>query len=164
MWAFIVVFLYGPGLLGNWLFLLPAVAASVAAVASMRLARSPDGPDSEVLAPGALKASTVDRPRRSPRKVVGRRLRAARPPPACCALPANGSRSSPTVATPRSTCPSTRCGWPRSRASGDPQIDLDIGGTTHTIRIYPLWDLAATVVGPVVAGEWYSQLRAMGAK
>jgi hypothetical protein len=45
-----------------------------------------------------------------------------------------------------------------------PQLDLDVGGVTHTIRFYPLWDLGATVVGPVVAGEWYAQLRAMGAR
>ena len=61
-WLFILTFLVGPVLLGNWLFVIPAVGFVVAAVATMRLARNPEGPDAEVLAPGALKAATAKDP------------------------------------------------------------------------------------------------------
>ena len=70
LWLFIVVFLVGPALLGNLLFVVPAIGFAIAAVATMRLARSPHGPDAEVLAPGALKAATRAEPvevQRAPR-------------------------------------------------------------------------------------------------
>ena len=44
-----------------------------------------------------------------------------------------------------------------------PQLDLDLGAGVHTIRLFPIWDLGATFVGPVVAGEWCRQLRDAGA-
>ena len=44
-----------------------------------------------------------------------------------------------------------------------PQLDLDLPDGTATVRFFAMWDLGATVVGPVVAGEWYQQLRALGA-
>ena len=44
-----------------------------------------------------------------------------------------------------------------------PQLDLELGTGVHTIRLFAIWDLGATFVGPVVAGEWYRQLRALGA-
>jgi len=61
-WLFILTFLVGPLLLGNWLFIIPAAGFVVAAIATMRLARSPDGPDAEVLSPGALAAATAKEP------------------------------------------------------------------------------------------------------
>jgi len=162
MWLFIVVFFVGPGLLGNWLFLLPAVAFSVAAVASMRLARAPDGPDSEVLTPGALKASSVAHPVEVHGKwsAGGSGLDTSNG-----MLRFAGKRLSFVTDSGETTfdVPVNKVRMAAVPGFWRPQIDLDIGGVTHTIRIYPLWDLAATVVGPVVAGEWYSQLRAMGA-
>ena len=160
-----MVFFVGPGVLGTPLFLLPAVAFAVAAVASMRLARSPVGPDAEVLTEGALKAATASDPAEAHGRwsaggvtrqgtastgvlrFAGRRLSfVADDGEVLFEVPVNKVRM---AAVP---------GFWR------PQLDLDLGGVTHSIRFYPLWDLAATVVGPVVAGEWYAQLRALGAK
>src|SRR5512139_4022751 len=62
IWIFIVVFLVGPALLGNLLFVVPAIGFAIAAVATMRLARNPEGPDAQALAPGALKAATRANP------------------------------------------------------------------------------------------------------
>ena len=45
-----------------------------------------------------------------------------------------------------------------------PQLDLEIGDRIHTVHFVALWDLGATVVGPVIAGEWYHQLRELGAR
>jgi hypothetical protein len=163
-WLFIATFFVGPMLLGNIIFVIPAVGFSIAALASMRLARRPDSPDAEVLAPGALKASTTQSPvevhgtwsaggavragaaSRGRLRVAGRRISFVTDEgDTTFEVPVNKVRM---AAVP---------GFWR------PQLDLDIGGVTHTIRFYPLWDLGATVVGPVVAGEWYAQLRAMGA-
>jgi hypothetical protein len=44
-----------------------------------------------------------------------------------------------------------------------PQLDLSIDGVTHSVRFFPAWDLGATFVGPTVVGEWYAQLRELGA-
>ena len=44
-----------------------------------------------------------------------------------------------------------------------PQLDLRIGGAIHSIRFFAVYDLGASFVGPTVVGEWYAQLRELGA-
>ena len=163
-WLFILTFLVGPLLLGNWLFVIPAVGFTVAGVATMRLARSPDGPDAEVLAPGALRSATA----RDPVVVhgtwsAGGAVRAGAASKGT--LRFAGTRVSFTTDDGETTfdAPVNKVRMAAVPGFWRPQLDLDVGGTTHTIRFYPLWDLGATVVGPVVAGEWYSQLRDLGA-
>jgi hypothetical protein len=164
-WIFIVVFLVGPALVGNLLFVVPAVGFAIAAVATMRLARNPEGPDAQVLAPGALKAAT----RADPVEVngswsAGGSVRAGA-----------ASRGTLRFADRRISfetdqgeitfdTPVNKVRMAAVPGFWRPQLDLDIADLTHTIRFYPLWDLGATVVGPVVAGEWYAQLRDLGAK
>ncbi|HEY6532277.1 MAG TPA: hypothetical protein VIY72_08245 [Acidimicrobiales bacterium] len=165
IWAFIAVFFVGPGVLGTPLFLLPAVAFGVAAVASMRLARSPDGPDAEVLSPGALKAATAA----APVEVHGRWSTSGSGLAGAGSaglLRFAGKRLSFVTEDGETTfeVPVNKVRMAAVPGFWRPQLDLDLGGITHSIRFYPLWDLAATVVGPVVAGEWYAQLRALGAK
>lgn len=163
-WLFILTFLVGPVLLGNWLFVIPAVGFAVAAVATMRLARDPEGPDAEVLAPGALKAATAKDP-----VVVhgtwstGGAVRAGAASKGV--LRYANKRISFTTDTGETTfdAPVNKVRMAAVPGFWRPQLDLDIGGVTHTIRFFPLWDLGATIVGPIVAGEWYQQLRALGA-
>jgi hypothetical protein len=164
-WLFIITFLVGPLLLGNWLFVIPVVGFAVAAVATMRLARSPQGPDAEVLAPGALKAATAA----SPVAVhgtwsAGGAVRAGAASKGL--LRFANKRLSFTTDEGETTfdAPVNKIRMAAVPGFWRPQLDLDIGGVTHTIRFYPLWDLGATVVGPVVAGEWYAQLRDLGAR
>lgn len=164
-WLFILTFLVGPLLLGNWLFIIPAVGFAVAAVATMRLSRSPQGPDAEVLTPGALKAATV----KAPVAVhgtwsAGGAVRAGAASKGL--LRFANKRLSFTTDEGETTfdAPVNKIRMAAVPGFWRPQLDLDIGGVTHTIRFYPLWDLGATVVGPVVAGEWYAQLRDLGAR
>lgn len=163
-WVFILTFLVGPVLLGNWLFVLPAIGFVAAAVATMRLARNPEGPDAEVLAPGALKTATA----KDPVLVhgtwsAGGAVRAGAASKGVLRYANN--RVSFTTDTGETTfdAPVNKVRMAAVPGFWRPQLDLDIGGVTHTIRFFPLWDLGATFVGPVVAGEWYDQLRALGA-
>jgi len=163
-WLFILTFLVGPALLGNWLFVIPAVGFAVAAVATMRLSRKPDGPDAEVLAPGALKAATA----KDPVEVhgtwsAGGAVRGGAASKGV--LRFANKRISFTTDDDETTfdAPVNKVRMAAVLGFWRPQLDLDVGGVTHTIRFYPLWDLGATVVGPVVAGEWYAQLRDLGA-
>jgi hypothetical protein len=164
-WIFIATFFVGPVLLGNWLFLIPAVGFSVAAVATMRAARRPDSADNQVLAPGALKAATT----REPVEVngiwsAGGTVRAGAATHGTLRF---ANKRISFVTDDGDTTFDTPVNKLRMAAVPGfwrPQLDLDIGETTHTIRFYPLWDLGATIVGPVVAGEWYAQLRALGAR
>jgi hypothetical protein len=161
-WLFIMLFCVGPVVLGYWLFLVPAVGFTIAMVATMRLARNPEGPDAETLEPGALKAATAadpvevhgtwsvstDRGRssRGVLRVAGKRI----------SFLTDGDATAFDVPINKVRMAAVPGFW-------RPQLDLDIEGATHSIRFFPLWDLGATIVGPVVAGEWYHQLRALGA-
>jgi hypothetical protein len=131
----------------------------------MRLARKPDGPDAEALAPGALKAATVAAPIEVHGKWSsgGSELTGG---PGHGILRFAGKRLSFVTdgGETRFDVPVNQVRMAAVPGFWRPQIDLEIGELTHTIRLYPVWDLAATIVGPVVAGEWYTQLRAMGAK
>src|SRR5690349_1315210 len=143
-WLLILVFIGGPLLLGNWLFLIPAVGFTVAAVATMRLARRPDGPDAETLAPGALKAATTTQP------VVVHGTWSAGGGGARGTLRCAGKRLSFVTDEGDTTfeVPINKVRLVTVPGFWRPQLDLDIGGTTHTVRFFPLWDLGATVVGP----------------
>jgi hypothetical protein len=165
MWMFILVFLVGPVLLGNWLFIVPAVGFAIAAFLTMRLARSPDGPDAEVLAPGALKAATLSQPVEVHGTwSAGAAVRASAADRGVLRVANRRVSFTTTGGETTFDSPVNKIRTASVPGFWRPQLDLDIGGVTHTIRFYPLWDLGATVVGPVVAGEWYSQLRDLGAR
>jgi len=152
-------------LLGNWLFIVPAVGFAIAAVLTMRLARSPDGPDSEVLAPGALKAATVSQPVEVHGTwSAGAAVRASAADKGVLRVANRRVSFTTTSGDTTFDSPVNKIRTASVPGFWRPQLDLDIGGVTHTIRFYPLWDLGATVVGPIVAGEWYSQLRDLGAR
>ncbi len=164
-WLFIVVFLVGPVLLGNYLFVIPAVGFTVAALATTRMARSPSSPDAETLAPGALGRAT----RTAPVEVhgvwsAGAAVRASAADKGVLRV-ADG-RISFLTATGETgfDTPVKKVGLAAVPGFWRPQLDLDVNGVTHTIRFFPIWDLGATIVGPVVAGEWYAQLRELGAR
>jgi hypothetical protein len=164
-WLFIAVFLVGPVLLGNWLFVIPAVGFAAAAVATTRLGRSPTGPDAEVLEPGALGAAT----RRAPVEVHGTWTAdgRARGGGAARGLLVFADRRLSFVTEGGDTTfdvPVNKLRMAAVPGFWRPQLDLDVGGVTHTIRFFPLWDLGATIVGPVVAGEWHAQLCDLGAR
>jgi hypothetical protein len=165
VWVFIAVFIVGPVFLGNYLFVVPAIGFTVAGIATMRLARSPDGPDAETLGPDALAGGTKDAPvevhatwsigtqgqmrnqERGVIRVADRRISFIA-----------GDGESRFDAAINKTVLASKPGFWR------PQLDLELGGTTHSLRFFPLWDLGATTVGPIVAGEWYDQLAELGAK
>ena len=114
----------------------------VAAVATMRLARSPQGPDAEVLAPGALKAATA----KEPVAVhgtwsAGGAVRAGAASKGL--LRFANKRLSFTTDEGETTfdTPVNKVRMAAVPGFWRPQLDLDIGGVTHTIRFYPLWDL-----------------------
>jgi len=165
-WMFILVFILGPLLLGQVLFVIPLVGFSVATIATMRLARSPRGPDAETLAPGALKAATTTAPvevhgiwstrgqGRGSGSAAKGMLRFANKRLSFVTVAGETTFEAPVNKVRTITVP----GFWR------PQLDLDIDGSTHSVRFFPLWDLGATVVGPMVAGEWYAQMRALGAR
>jgi len=163
-WLFILVFFVAPIIFGNTYFVLPAVGFTVALIATMRLSRRPDGPDAETLSKGELRAASPEHPVSvnavwSP----GARVRGepARPGFLLC----DGKRL-------RFECLDDQI---RFDASIDrievitvpsfmrPQLDLSIGGANHSVRFFPSWDLGATFVGPTLVGEWYAQLRELGA-
>jgi len=165
VWVFIVCFFVGPMLMGNWLFAVPTVLFSAMAVATMRRARRPDSPDAEVLAPGALAAATT----KVPVEVHGKWSAggAVRAGAASTGLLRFADRRISFVTDEGEVtfeAPVNKVRMAAVPGFWRPQLDLDIDEVTHSIRFYPLWDLGATMVGPVVAGEWYSQLRALGAR
>ncbi len=164
-WLFIVVFFVMPVTFGTWIFVVPAVAFGAAAVATTLQARSPTGPDAETLAPGALEAAT----RRDPVEVHGTWTSgsAAGGRAAQKGLLRVADRRISFTTDAGDVAFDAPVGKVRLAAVPGfwrPQLDLDVGGATHTIRFFALWDLGATIVGPVVAGEWCDQLRALGAR
>ena len=164
-WVFIALFVVGPIFLGNFLFVVPAVGFTLAAIATMRLARSPEGPDAETLVPDALAKATKVAPvevhatwsvgtqghlrnqERGIVRVADRRI----------SFIATDGESRFDAAINKTVLASRPGFW-------RPQLDLELGGSTHSLRFFPLWDLGATTVGPIVAGEWYAQLGELGAK
>jgi hypothetical protein len=161
-WLFVMLFCVGPVFLGYWLFLVPAIGFTLAMVATTRLARDPEGPDAQVLEPGALKRATAQDPVevRATWSSSAERGRADRG-----TLRVAGKRLSFTTDTGETRLDAPVKGLRTASVPGfwRPQLDLRVDGATESLRFYPVWDMGATIVGPVVAGEWYHQLRALGA-
>ena len=161
--AFIAMFFAAPTAMGSPLFIVPTIIGVVALVATIRDSRRPDGPDAQTLEPDALAAAT----KRNPIEVdgllfSGGAVRAAavkgRLRFADRRLQFKGEDDTVRFDVPiaKVTLASTPGFW-------RPQLDLEIGGMDHTIRFLPIWDLGATFVGPIIAGEWSAQLRELGA-
>ena len=124
-----------------------------------------EGPDAEVLTPGALKAAT----RAAPVAVhgswsAGGAVRAGAASKGTLRFADKRISFETDQGETTFDTPVNKVRMAAVPGFWRPQLDLDIGDITHTIRFFPLWDLGATVVGPVVAGEWYAQLRYLGAK
>jgi len=163
-WLFILVFFVSPIGFGNPLFVFPAVVFTVLLISTMRLSRRPDGPDAETLSKGELRAATPTDPVSvnatwSP----GARVRGE--PPQRGFLICDGKRL-------RFECLNDQVRFEADINRIEvitvpsfmrPQLDLSIGGVNHSVRFFPVWDLGATFVGPTVVGEWYAQLRELGA-
>jgi hypothetical protein len=161
--AFIAMFFAAPSVMGSPLFIVPTIIGVIALVATIRDSRRPDGPDAQTLEPDAL----ADATKRSPVEVEGllfsgSAVRAAaikgRLRFADRRIQFEGDDEKVRFDVPigKVTLASTPGFW-------RPQLDLEIGGMGHTIRFLPIWDLGATFVGPIIAGEWSAQLRELGA-
>lgn len=161
--AFITMFFIAPAFLGSPLFIIPSIIGVVAAVATVRDSRRSDGPDAQTLEPGALLAAT----RKQPVEVDGLLFRGGtsrasaidghlRVTDRRLAFVGEDGDARFDVAIGRVTLAGVP-GFLR------PQLDLEINGVPHTIRFLPLWDLGATFVGPIIAGEWHAQLQELGA-
>jgi hypothetical protein len=163
-WLFVAIFVYNALVAGQPIFWIPAALFGLGALATTRLALSAAAPERFTPEPGALrnarKGTIVETPahwvppgegrpgtsRAGSLQVTDARL---------SFVTADGDVGfdAPIKKVRLVTVP----GFLR------PQLDLELGGGVHTIRLFPIWDLGATFVGPVVAGEWYRQLRALGA-
>lgn len=163
-WLFILVFFVAPIGFGSAIFVVPAIFFTALLIATMRLSRRPDGPDAETLSKGELRAATPAEPV-SVHAMWSPGARVRGEPPQRGFLVCDGKRL-------RFECLKEQV---RFDAAIDrievitlpsfmrPQLDLSIGGVNHSLRFFPAWDLGATFVGPTVAGEWYAQLRELGA-
>ncbi len=163
-WLFILVFFIAPIGFGNGIFVFPALLFTVLLIATMRLSRRPDGPDAETLSKNELRSATATEPVSvhamwSP----GPRVRGE--PPQRGFLICDGKRL-------RFECLKDQVRFDSAINRVEvitlpsfmrPQLDLSIGGVNHSLRFFPAWDLGATFVGPTVAGEWYAQLKELGA-
>jgi len=161
--AFIAMFFIAPTFLGSPLFIVPSIIGVVTAVATIRDSRRSDGPDAQTLEPGALAAAT----KKQPVSVDGLLFSGG-------ATRAAAVKGQLRVTDRRlafiAEDGTIRFDVPIGKVSLDgvpgflrPQLDLKINGVSHTVRFLPLWDLGATFVGPIIAGEWYAQLREIGA-
>ncbi len=163
-WLFILVFFVAPIGFGSAIFVVPAIFFTALLIATMRLSRRPDGPDAETLSKGELRAATPAEPV-SVHAMWSPGAGVRGEPPQRGFLVCDGKRL-------RFECLKEQV---RFDAAIDrievitlpsfmrPQLDLSIGGVNHSLRFFPAWDLGATFVGPTVAGEWYAQLRELGA-
>lgn len=163
-WVFVLMFLWGPVFMGSPIFAVPAALATFATLASMRASRLATGPDAQTLAPGDLRAATKARPV----EVTASALAGV--------TTRGGSihRGVLRVADKRVSfesdddivfdVPITKIALTAMPSFWRPQLDLDTEAGPHTIRFMPIWDVGATFVGPIIAGEWWAQLRELGAK
>jgi len=163
-WLFILVFFVAPIGFGNPLFVIPAVVFTLLLISTIRLSRRPDGPDAETLAKGELRAATPADPV-SVNAVWSPGARVRGEPPQRGFLICDGKRL-------RFECLKDQVRFDAAINRVEvitvpsfmrPQLDLSIDGVTHSVRFFPTWDLGATFVGPTIAGEWYAQLRELGA-
>jgi len=163
-WLFILVFFIAPIGFGNAIFVVPAIVFTALLIATMRVSRRPDGPDAETLSKNELRNATPSEPVSvhvlwSP----GARVRGE--PPQRGFLICDGKRL-------RFECLNDQVRFDTAINRVEvitvpsfmrPQLDLSIGGVNHSLRFFSTWDLGATFVGPTVAGEWYAQLKELGA-
>lgn len=164
IWAFILVFFVVPIGFGSFLFVVPAVAFTAMLVASVRQSRRPDGPDAETLHKGELAAATPNEPVAvSGLWSPGARVRGE--PARSGFLVCDGARLRFELADDQLRFDSAidRIELVSVPSFMRPQLDLRIGGVAHSIRFFKAYDLGASFVGPTVAGEWYAQLRELGA-
>lgn len=163
-WVFVGIFVYNAVVIGQTFFWVPALVFGALAAVTTKIALDPRAPERFALEPGELdaarKGAVVEVPAHHVAPGDGRPGTSS---PGVLRV-ADGRLSFVTddgdvpfdVAVKKLRLP-TVPGFLR------PQLDLDTGAGLHTIRLFPMFDLGATFVGPVVAGEWYRQLRAMGA-
>lgn len=163
-WLFVAIFVYNAVAIGQWIFWIPAILFGLGALATTRLALSAAAPERFTPEPDALrnarKGTIVETPAHWVPPGEGRpgTSRAG-------ALRVTDGRLSFLVDDDEVAfdVPIKKVRLPTVPGFLRPQLDLDLGGGIHTIRLFAMWDLGATFVGPVVAGEWYRQLRALGA-
>jgi len=161
--AFITMFFAAPTVMGSPLFIVPTIIGLVALVATIRDSRRPDGPDAQTLKPDALATATKKQPIEVDGLLFsGGAVRAAavkgRLRVTDRRMIFEGSDGSVRfdVAIGKVTLAGNPGFW-------RPQLDLEINNMNHTVRFLPMWDLGATFVGPIIAGEWFAQLRELGA-
>jgi hypothetical protein len=163
-WAFILVFFCGPIVLGNPFFVVPAVIFSLLNLATMRLSRRPDGPDAETLERDELRHATPAQPVAVDAVwTPGARVRGTPPDKGTLVVDGTRIRFECHDGEIRFDAAISKVGLVTVPGFWRPQLDLAIGDVIHSLRFFPMWDLGATFVGPVVAGEWYAQLRELGA-
>jgi len=177
-WGIALLLLFALSIGGPWILVLPLIViGALVATNTIQVVRG-DGAEQHALAPGRLaQATTDDDPvavpvtRAPDRREKGRRrgvLHFAR-----------GHLSFTFGATPRSrsakrdddlvgtmifdAAPYEITLGPRPSMMR-PQLLLVIDGTNHVIEFTMPEDLAAGMLGKVVAGEWYDQLLELGAK
>jgi hypothetical protein len=162
-WAFIAMFFVAPSIMGSALFIIPTILFGVAAIATVRDSRRPDGPDAQTLEPEALATATKKQPievdgllfagTTARASATKGRLRFA---DRCLAFISAEDSILFDVPIGKVSLAGVPGFW-------RPQLDLVVNGRNHTIRFLPVWDLGATFVGPIIAGEWYAQLHELGA-
>ncbi len=163
-WIFVAIFFYNAAVIGQAIFWAPAVAFAVGAFATTRLALSARAPERFTPTPDALhearKGAVVTAPGHWIAPGEGRpgtaKAGVLRASEGRLSFETADGETGFDVAFAKVSLP-TVPGFLR------PQLDLDLGTGVHTIRLFPIWDLGATFVGPVVAGEWCRQLEAAGA-
>ncbi|MCU0311750.1 MAG: hypothetical protein MUE36_12515 [Acidimicrobiales bacterium] len=163
-WIFVGVFVYNAVVVGQFVFWIPAVGFALGAFATTRLALSARAPERFTPAPGAIAASRKGRPVTAPGQWVP--PGGARPGTAQSGvLRAAAGRLSFETADGDTgfDVAITQIGLPTVPSFLRPQLDVELASGVHTIRLFPVWDLGATFVGPTVAQEWCLQLEAAGA-
>ena len=165
IWAFIAMFFVGPTFLGNPLFIIPSVLFGGLALATTRASRQSNSPDSETLAPDALAEAT----KKQPVLVqglwsAGGAVRAGAAQKGTLRFADKRLSFLSDEGIPTFDVPIAKIALSSVPGFWRPQLDLEINGAINTIRFLPAWDLGATFVGPIIAGEWYAQLRDLGAR
>ena len=161
--AFIAMFFAAPTVMGSPLFIIPTIVGVVALVATIRDSRRPDGPDAQTLEPDALANAT----KRQPVEVDGLLFSggAVRAAAVQGRLRVTDRRMifEGADGAIRFDVPIGKVTLAGTPGFWRPQLDLEINQVNHTVRFLPMWDLGATFVGPIIAGEWFAQLRELGA-
>lgn len=164
-WAFILVFMLGPALLGNAVYIAFVVIFGALAIATTIGTRRPESPDNETLERDELKNATADQPVAvNATWAPSMRVRGGDPMTKGFLI-CDGKRLRFEYGEDkiRFDTPIDRIKIMTVPNGFRPQLDLSIGDSGHTIRFFPVWDLGAMFIGPTVAGEWYAQLKELGA-